>query len=230
MNNIAIITARGGSKRIPRKNIKLFLGRPIIEYSIKAAKDTGLFNEIMVSTDDNEIAQVAKKAGANVPFMRSAATSDDFSTTADVLEEVLIVYGKRNVRFDHTCCIYPTAPMITPAKIEQAYALLIKNSYDSVLPLVRYSTSVLRSLQIKDGKMIMAFPEYEKRRSQDLPVFYYDPGQFYWLNTAVFLSDKKIYTGNTGVLEIDEMEVHDIDTEADWRLAELKYNLLHGQA
>jgi len=228
MQNIAIITARGGSKRIPRKNIRSFLGKPIIAYGIKAAQEAGLFTEIMVSTDDEEIAEIALAAGASVPFIRSTATSDDYATTADVLTEVLQQYNEQQKSFDYTCCIYPTAAFVTGTKLKEAYALLTKGQYDSVFPLVQHGHSVLRSLTVENGKIKMAFPENENTRSQDLPAYYYDSGQFYWLHTAKFLQTHKIYTNNSGPFVVSEMEAHDIDTETDWKIAELKYQLLNG--
>lgn len=230
MKNIAIITARGGSKRIPRKNIRLFAGKPILYYAIKAAQDSGLFSEIMVSTDDQEIAAVAKEYGANIPFLRTPDNSNDFATTADVLKEVLDQYRLHQQTFDNTCCIYPTAAFVTGPKIREAYNHLINGEYDSVFPVIPFSHSVLRSLKIKEGKMEMAFPEYEKTRSQDLPVFYHDSGQFYWLNTEKFVASGNIYTANTGNIIISEMEAQDIDNETDWQLAEIKFKLVHGQA
>lgn len=230
MKNIAIITARGGSKRIPRKNIRLFAGKPILYYAIKAAQDSGLFSEIMVSTDDQEIAAVAKEYGANIPFLRTPDNSNDFATTADVLKEVLDQYRLRQQTFDNTCCIYPTAAFVTGQKLKKAYEHLISGKYDSVFPVIPFSHSILRSLKITEGKMEMAFPEYEKTRSQDLPVFYHDSGQFYWLNTEKFIDSGNIYTANTGNIIISEMEAQDIDNETDWQLAEIKFKLIHGEA
>ncbi|MDF2379960.1 pseudaminic acid cytidylyltransferase [Nostoc ellipsosporum NOK] len=230
MKNIAIITARGGSKRIPRKNIRPFAGKPILYYSIKAAQDSGLFSEIMVSTDDEEIAAVAKTYGANVPFLRTANNADDYATTADVLKEVLGQYQSLSQTFDNTCCIYPTAAFVTGQKLREAFEHLINGNYDSVFPVIPFSHSVLRSLKINEGKMEMAFPEYEKTRSQDLPAFYHDSGQFYWLRNEQFIASGNIYTANTGNIIITEMEAQDIDNETDWKLAEIKFKLLHGEA
>ena len=226
MKNIAIITARGKSKRIPRKNIKSFHGKPIISYVIDSAIKSGVFSEIMVSTDDEEIARIAEHYGAKVPFIRSDKTSDDFSTTSDVLNEVLETYRSVNMSFDNLCCIYPTAVFATSEKIKEAYDLFIKRNYFSLLPIVKHSNSVLRSLKMNEGVVSFAYPEYENIRSQDLPLYYYDAGQFYWLNVELFLIEKRIVTSNTGGYEISEMESQDIDNESDWRIAELKYELL----
>ena len=146
MSNLAIITARGGSKRIPRKNVKPFLGRPIIEYSIEAALKSGVFDEIMVSTDDVEIAQIARKAGASVPFLRSDATSNDFATTADVIEEVLNQYAKSGEVFSNVCCIYPTAPFVTAEALTEAMNILSHEGADTVLPVVKFSFPPQRSV------------------------------------------------------------------------------------
>ena len=154
MNNLAIITARGGSKRIPKKNIREFCGKPIIAYSILAALESKLFSEVMVSTDDLEIAEIAKQYGANVPFLRSEKTSDDFATTRDVLVEVLTEYEKRGQVFDHMCCIYPTAPFVTAQKLKVAYDTMIEHDADDISPMVRYSYPPQRSFYIRDGHKI----------------------------------------------------------------------------
>jgi len=224
---LAIITARGGSKRIPRKNIKDFIGKPIIAYSIEASIKSDLFEEVMVSTDDYEIAEVARKYGARVPFMRSAKNSDDFATNADVLLEVLEEYGKIGRNFDYACCLYPTAPFITPQKLQQAFKLLVENQADSVFPVVAFSYPIWRSLKIENGRLMMNFPENLNKRSQDLPVAYHDAGQFYFFQVEKFLTKKKIFSDFSLPLHVSELEMQDIDNEVDWKLAELKYRLLY---
>ena len=179
MKNIAIIPARGGSKRIPRKNIRPFLGKPVIAYSIAAALQSGLFDEVMVSTDDEEIAEVARQYGAKVPFMRSATTADDYATTADVMLEVLECYKKQGIEFDTLCCVYSTAPFVTADSLKSAYHLLAEKKFDAVFTAVAYSYPVQRGLKIDDGKIRMVWPEYRKSRSQDLETIYHDAGQFY---------------------------------------------------
>ncbi|RYY57824.1 MAG: pseudaminic acid cytidylyltransferase [Chitinophagaceae bacterium] len=228
MSAIAIITARGGSKRIPRKNIRPFLGRPVIHYPIAAALESGLFELVIVSTDDPEIAAVAVAAGAEVPFLRSAKNSDDYATTADVLNEVLEWYGSSGRSFTSLCCIYPTAPFVTADKLKVAFEMMTARDADSVFPVVQHSHPLYRSLLIKDELISPAFPEYENVRSQDLPATFYDAGQYYWLNAERFTRSAKIYTGNSVPLVVSEMEVQDIDSEADWIMAELKYGILHG--
>ncbi|RDV16476.1 pseudaminic acid cytidylyltransferase [Pontibacter diazotrophicus] len=226
MKNIAIIPARGGSKRIPRKNIKDFLGKPIIAYSIEAALHSGLFEEVMVSTDDEEIAAVAKKYGASVPFLRSSATSDDFATTAAVLTEVLKDYAAAGGNFVYGCCLYPTAPLVKIPSIKEAFELMTSQQYNTVLPVLRYSYPIWRSLKMEGDKVLMNWPEHRLSRSQDLPASFHDAGQFYWFNVKAFMEKQELFTNNTGAIELSELEVQDIDNLSDWKLAELKYNLI----
>ena len=223
MKRIAIITARGGSKRIPKKNIKDFCGKPIIAYSIEAALDSGLFDEVMVSTDSEEIAEVARKYGANVPFMRSAKTSDDYATTRDVLEEVLKEYQKRGMEFDQMACLYPTAPFITAKKLQDAIARLEDDNVESVQPVVAFSFPPLRSHVVHDGLLVMKWPEYEKARSQDLEILYHDCGQFYVSKVSAFWTNERL---RIAPIFVSELEVQDIDNETDWKLAEIKFQLM----
>ena len=229
VKTIAIILARGGSKRIPKKNIKPFLGKPIIAYSIEAAIQSGLFEEVMVSTDDENIAEIAKNHGANVPFLRSNSTSNDQATTIDALIEVINTYGKNNIYFDVACCLYPTAPFITPEKLTVAYNKLITDNLDVSFPVIRFSYPIWRSLKIEDNKMTMNWPEYMNSRSQDLSEAYHDAGQFYFFKVNTFLKEKKLFGNNSGGIIIDEMEGQDIDNETDWIIAEIKYKLLKEQ-
>lgn len=226
MTAIAIITARGGSKRISHKNRKEFCGKPIIEYSIEAAKQAGIFDTVMVSTDDNKIAEIAKNAGAEVPFMRSVETSNDYATTADVLMEVLEKYKERGIRYENACCIYPTAPFVTGNKLRQAMDMLVNEKKDSVIPVVPFSFPPLRGMVINDGKLEYKWQEYAMKRSQDLEEIYHDCGQFYVFRVEAFEKEKKLVTNNTAGMIISELEVQDIDNETDWELAEMKYRLL----
>ena len=184
--NLAIIPARGGSKRIPRKNIKDFLGKPIISYSINAAIESNLFDEIMVSTDDVEIAEVAKEFGAQIPFYRSERNSNDFATTFDVIEEVVSNYLANGREFNTICCIYPCAPLIDSAKIVEAYGYMTDNNLDSVIPVVEYTTPIQRSFKIQNDKLDFFFNEFINSRSQDLEKAYFDAGQFYWIQSKTF--------------------------------------------
>ncbi|MDR0560036.1 MAG: pseudaminic acid cytidylyltransferase [Prevotellaceae bacterium] len=226
MKNLAIIPARGGSKRIPRKNIKSFSGKPIIAYSIDVALKSELFDEIMVSTDDIEIAETAKKYGAKVPFLRSPETSDDFAGTSDVIVEVLQEYKKKGTEFEIACCIYPAAPFITIETLQKAYNILTENSFDSVFPVCAFSYPIQRALKIENRKTLMINPENLNKRSQDLIKTYHDAGQFYWFNVEKFLQKKIIMTDNCGSIVLNELQVQDIDNETDWKLAELKYKLI----
>lgn len=225
---LAIITARGGSKRIPRKNIREFLGKPIIAYSIEAALSSKLFDEVMVSTDDEEIADIARSYGAAVPFFRSEKNSDDFSTTADVLVEVLQVYAESGRHFDYVCCLYPTAPLVTADKLKESFNVMLDKGFDTVFPIVRFGFPILRSLQFDDGKVAPIWPEHYLKRSQDLQPAFHDAGQFYWLRVPPLLKTGLLVGANVGAIEVEEMSVQDIDTEADWQLAEMKFRLNQG--
>jgi N-acylneuraminate cytidylyltransferase len=224
--SLGIITARGGSKRIPGKNIKPFLGRPIIGYSLEAALKSGCFAELMVSTDDEEIAEVARALGASVPFMRSAETSDDHATTSDVVYEVLGEYAGRGRTFDFCCCIYPTAPFITAKKLRRGLEILIGSGADSVIPVVPFSFPVQRALGIDEGRLVFLYPEHRSTRSQDLPASFHDSGQFYWIRTEAFLRERTLFMPCTLPLVLPELEVQDIDTADDWAIAEIKMRVL----
>ena len=227
---LAIITARGGSKRIPRKNIRSFLGKPIINYSIESALGASCFDEVMVSTDDQEIADVAIKAGAKVPFFRSVDNSNDFATTADVINEVLQGYKAIGKTFEYCCCIYPTAPFITAEKLQKAYQIMEITGADSVVPIVTFGFPILRSFRIEDGRLQMNWPDHMNSRSQDLPPAYHDCGQFYFLKVSVFELTKKLFNDFTVPLVMPESEVQDIDNEEDWKVAEIKYSILQDNA
>lgn len=226
MRRIAIIPARGGSKRIPRKNIKDFLGKPIIGYSIEAALESGVFDEVMVSTDDEEIADVARTFGANVPFLRSAETANDFATTADVINEVLDRYEELGQKFDEVCCIYATAPFVTDERLREATDILANGEFDSAFTCVEFSYPVLRGLVINSsGRVHMKWPEYLQSRSQDLEKIYHDAGQFYLSKVDSFRRTNGFWGANTAPIILSELEVQDLDTPTDWTLAEMKYSL-----
>ncbi len=227
MKSLAIIPARGGSKRIPRKNLKLFRGRPIIAFSIEAALNSSLFHTVMVSTDDSEIADIATSLGADVPFLRSAKTADDHATTADVLLEVLNDYETRGQHFNIACNLYPTAPFTTADDLKAGYEALVAGPFDVVIPIVAFSYPILRSLnRSDDGKIVMNWPEHMSSRSQDLPKAYHDAGQWAFFKTAPFMSNQTLLGPNTGSVILPESRVQDIDTQEDWALAELKYQIL----
>ena len=226
---IAIITARGGSKRIPKKNIKEFCGKPIIAYSIRAALDSGIFDEVMVSTDSEEIAEIARAYGAKVPFMRSAKTSDDFATTADVLMEVLERYQEMGRTFDVMSCIYPTAPFVTPQKLQSAYDTLTKEQAVMAMPVVAFSYPPQRSYVLNGNMLEMKWKENYNKRSQDLEKMYHDAGQFYMYQVESYVRLKGQIDQSIVPVIVDEMEVQDIDNETDWKLAEQKYRLMTGE-
>ena len=227
-SSIAIITARGGSKRIPRKNIKEFCGKPIIEYSIEAALQSGLFEEVMVSTDDAEIAKIAQAAGAQVPFMRSSANAGDYAGTDDVLMEVLLAYRELGREFDTFCCIYPTAPFGTAQKLQKAMGLL--EQADSVMPVVAFSFPPQRCMILNEaGELRMKWPEHARTRSQDLEPYYHDCGQFYCCRTAPFMEYKTTDLPHMVPMIMSELEVQDIDNQDDWEIAELKYRKMTGR-
>ena len=226
MKKIAIITARGGSKRIPRKKIKDFCGKPILAYSIEAAVSSGLFDTVMVSTEDEEIAEVAKRYGAEVPFYRSEKTAGDFATTNDVLLEVLEEYKKRGQEFELACCIYPTAPFVSAEKLKKAMGELENSDADTLIPVVPFSYPPQRAMVVREGRLVFFQPEYMDSRSQDLEPHYHDVGQFYVFRTEAFERNRKLMLGNILPFVISELEVQDIDNESDWKIAEMKYKLM----
>ncbi|CAH0994323.1 CMP-N,N'-diacetyllegionaminic acid synthase [Emticicia aquatica] len=223
--NLAIIPARGGSKRIPRKNIKDFLGKPIIAYSIEAAIESGLFDEVMVSTDDEEIAKIAQIYGAKVPFKRSSENANDFATTVDVLVEVLDNYKNLNRTFETACCIYPTAPFVSSELLQKSFQKLNNENFDSVYPVQKFSFPPQRSVVFENDKLRWQNAENAQVRSQDLTPLYHDAGQFYFFKTEKLLKNRSILTNNTGGIIISEMDAHDIDNEEDWQVAAFKYSL-----
>lgn len=221
---IAIITARGGSKRIPKKNIREFCGKPIIAYSIEAAIQSELFDEVMVSTDSEEIAEIAKQYGAKVPFLRSAKTADDYATTADVLVEVINKYKEKNQNFKYVCCLYPTAPFVTSDKIIGAMNLLMQNDeIDAVVPVVKFSFPPQRAFVIENNEVSIVHPETFQMRSQDFTPYYHDCGQYYCMEVKSFMEVKRLVLNHTAPVIVSEMEVQDIDNVEDWNLAEVKY-------
>lgn len=226
ISKIAIIPARGGSKRIPRKNIKDFLGKPIIAYSIEAALKSELFDEVMVSTDDDEIANISRKFGACVPFFRSKKNSDDFATTSDVLFEVISEYLGCNKIFKHTCCIYPAAPFINSNLLIESFEKYRSSNFDSLIPVIKFSHPIQRALKVRNNFLEYIFPENMNKRTQDLEKIYHDAGMFYWLKTEKFLKGKRLLTEKTTYIEISELQCQDIDNEEDWKIALAKYNLL----
>ena len=227
MKTIAIIPARGGSKRIPLKNIKPFFGLPIIAYSIQAACDSRLFDEVMVSTDDTEIADVARSYGAVVPFMRSERTSGDMVNIADVIIEVIQQYEKTEYYFSNICCISATAPFVTVEKLQVAYTKWQESQSDALIPVVKFSFPPYRGCVIQNEQLKMRWPEYTNSRSQDFDSLYHDAGQFYYIKKETLLNERTLWCKRITPLVLAENEVQDIDSIEDWELAELKYKLLN---
>lgn len=221
---LCIIPARGGSKRIPNKNIKEFHGKPIIAYSIEAALKSEIFDQVMVSTDSIDIKEISVKYGAKVPFIRSKENADDFATTVDVVNEVLEKYQKEGLDFTRVCVLYPCAPFVQPIDLVKGYKAL--DEFDSVIPVVSFSFPPLRSFIIKDSYLSFKWPEFEKTRSQDLDELFHDAGQWYFFNHYGKNHDSLVKNYTTPFI-LDSARVQDIDTPADWELAELKFTFLN---
>lgn len=222
--NVAVIPARGGSKRIPRKNIKPFLGKPIIAYSIEAAKDTKIFDLILVSTDDEEIAGVAKSFGANVPFLRPKTLADDFTGTNAVVKHAIEWLQTNGTPVSYVCCIYATAPFVRPAYLMQGYERLVASGKSFAFSVTSFPFPVQRAVRItKDGAVDAFYPEYISVRSQDLEEAYHDAGQFYWGTTGAFLNEEVLFSPASVPIILPRHLVQDIDTLEDWVRAELMY-------
>ncbi len=228
LNSIAVIPARSGSKRIPNKNVRPFLGEPIIKYSIRSAIESELFDKVVVSTDSEFIADLAIKYGASVPFFRSEKNSNDYATTADVLLEVLSELEGNNLHFKTLCCLYPTAPFVTSSRLIDAMKILTSNNgkIKGVVPITEFAYPILRSLVIINETLSMKWPENYNIRSQDFEKYYHDAGQFYFLDVASFKCEKKLYLSNSTPMVLSNLEVQDIDNLDDWKIAEMKYKLL----
>ena len=225
---LCIIPARGGSKRIPHKNIALFKGEPIISYSIKAVQESGIADEIMVSTDDQAIADVAIKYGAKVPFFRGASTSNDKAGVAAVLVEVVNEYKKRGMEFDYVLSVYATQPLLKPENLVKAFEQLsTTEGAESICTVEAYSYPPQRATVIVDGELKQLHPENYYARSQDLEKIYHDCNQFFLFKTYALMRDQKLYTEHTLPFILAESESQDIDTMEDWKLMEMKYDLMH---
>lgn len=227
---LAVILARGGSKRIPGKNLRPFLGQPVIHYPIQAALKSGCFDEVMVSTDAEPIAEVARAAGAATPFKRSEQSASDHATTTEALLEVLARYREVGREFDFICGMYACAPLISVDHLRAGWAV-IKSDFQpqTVMPVIRYGYPVQRAFVVEQGRLQMMLPKYEFTRSQDLQRSYHDAGQWYWMRVADFERDRKVFADRCLPLELSELEVQDIDNEVDWKLAELKARILKGE-
>jgi pseudaminic acid cytidylyltransferase len=219
--NLAIIPARGGSKRIPRKNIKAFGGKPMIAYAITAAKNSGLFDYVLVSTDDAEIASIANEWGASTPFVRPAELANDFTATVPVIAHAIQASEALDWSFDNVCCIYPGVPFIEVADLQGSFKHLEAGSADYCFPVAEFPSAIQRALKRNsDGVMHPFYPEFELARSQDLEPAYYDAGQFYWGKKEAWLTNPRIHSSGLGYV-IPSWRVVDIDTPEDWERAEL---------
>ncbi len=224
---IAIIPARGGSKRIPGKNIKLFAGQPIISYSIKAALASGLFQRVIVSTDSEEIAEVSRAYGAETPFVRPIGLADDFTTTADVIMHALDWLENHEASVSQACCLYATAPFVQISSLGEGLDILERSGAASVFTVTTYPASIYRALkQESDGRLAMVWPEYELTRSNDLPDTFHDAGQFYWLDARRFMIEPRIYSPDSRPIVLPRYLVQDIDTPEDWLTAEAMFEAL----
>jgi N-acylneuraminate cytidylyltransferase len=224
---VAIIPARGGSKRIPRKNIKAFHGKPMIAYSIEAAIESGCFDKVIVSTDDAEIADVAKEYGAQVPFLRPADISDDYATTMDVMEHAIRWCEAEGWDVEVVCCLYATAPFVLPKDLQNGYQLLQDSEVQFAFSATSFPFPIQRAIKLDDqGAVSMFSPENEQVRSQDLEEAYHDAGQFYWGQTRAFLDKLSIFSPHSKAVLLPRNRVQDIDTPEDWELAESLFSAL----
>lgn len=226
--NICIIPARGGSKRIPRKNIKEFLGKPIIAYAVEAAKKSGLFDRVVVSTDDEEIAAVALLYGAEAPFLRPKELSDDFVGTTPVVAHAIRELEKSGMRIDVACCVYATSAFLTPELLKDGFEALQKDDKQYSFSVAEFGAPIFRSFKLLDGGGVeMFFPEKFSSRSQDLPSAYHDAAQFYFGKRDAFLKDLPIFAPHSAAVKIDRRRVQDIDTPEDWEIAESIYKAMN---
>lgn len=223
--NICVIPARGGSKRIPRKNINFFLGKPIIAYSIEEAIKSKLFDKVIVSTDDEEIAKVAREYGAETPFVRPKEISDDFTGTSDVVKHAINWLIGKGMVYEYVCCIYATAPFLQEKYLKQGFKALEKNKVSFSFSVTSFAFPIQRAIKIKDDRVSMFYPENFTARSQDLEEAYHDAGQFYWGKAQAFLDDEMIFSDKSFPVVLPRYLVQDIDTLEDWHKAELMYKI-----
>ncbi len=224
---IAVIPARGGSKRIPRKNIVDFCGMPMISWSIRAAQASGLFDYVMVSTDDTEIAGIARQFGAQVPFLRPTELSNDYAGTTEVIAHATRWALDQGFDVEEVCCIYATAPFVQADDLKKGLLVLQSGDWSYAFSVTDFSSPIFRSFkQTDEGGLEMFFPEYFEIRSQDLPVALHDAGQFYWGQPSAWLENKRIFDKHSAPVMIPRWRVQDIDTQDDWKRAELMFNQL----
>lgn len=228
---VAIIPARGGSKRIPRKNIKAFCGKPMIAWSIEAARASGCFDKIIVSTDDSEIAETARQWGAQVPFMRPAELSDDYAGTIPVIRHAVQWLQEHEGPVDQACCIYATAPFVSAKDLQRGWQLLNSTAQDYAFSVTSYAFPIQRAIRITEqGNVAMFNPEHFMTRSQDLEEAWHDAGQFYWGTAAAWLAEKPLFADGSVPVKLPRHRVQDIDTPEDWILAEWLFKAMQANA
>jgi N-acylneuraminate cytidylyltransferase len=221
---VAVIPARGGSKRIPHKNIRPFAGKPIIAYPLRAARASGLFDRVIVSTDDPQVASVAREYGGETPFPRPATLADDFTGTNAVVKHALMWLATQGVRVEYACCIYATAPFLRVGDLQQGYEKLLATGKSFAFSVTTFPFPIQRSVRINaDGTVDAFFPEFINSRSQDLEEAYHDAGQFYWGRTEAFMSDAIVFSRASIPVVLPRHLVQDIDTLEDWHRAELMF-------
>ncbi len=228
--DICVIPARGGSKRIPRKNIKLFGGRPMIEWSIDAAMKSKLFDQIIVSTDDSEIAEIALACGADVPFMRPSELSDDYTNTSAVIAHAIEWYQQQGLMPRLACCIYATAPFVSPIDLKRGLDIISAENSDFAFSVTSFAFPIQRAIQLtNEGRVKMFQPECFEVRSQDLEEAYHDAGQFYWGKAGAWLSGKPIFSLDSSPVILPRHRVQDVDTPEDWLRAEWMFNAMQAE-
>jgi len=221
---VAVIPARGGSKRIPMKNLRPFAGRPIIAYSVTAAIESGVFDRVVVSTDSEAVAATAEELGAEAPFLRPAELADDHTPTAPVIAHALQWLAGHGCQAEHACCIYATAPFLRPGDLRRGLEILTEHRVSSVVAVTTFAFPIFRAFTIADdGRLEMLWPEHELTRSNDLPEAFHDAGQFYWLEVESFLREPRLYRPDSLPVVLPRFLVQDIDTPEDWETAERMY-------
>ena len=226
--NIAVILARGGSKRIPRKNIKKFCGKPMIAWPIETAKKSKLFDHILVSTDNEEIAKISKSFGAEVPFIRPKNLSDDFTGTTEVITHAVKWMEEQKWQVKIVCCIYATSVFFTVEDLKKGFQVIHSDNWSFSLSVTEFEYSIFRSFKDSaSGGIEMFFPEHFKKRSQDLPVAMHDAGQFYWGKPSAWVKNLKIFDSHSFPIKIPHWRIQDIDTEDDWKRAEVIFSFLN---
>jgi N-acylneuraminate cytidylyltransferase len=228
MSTICVIPARGGSKRIPRKNVRSFCGRPMIAWSIGTARDSGLFDRVMVSTEDAEIAGIAREWGAEVPFVRPAELADDHTPTVPVIRHAIGAIETASGPVERACCVYATAPFLTAETLRKGLeAVQADASLEFAFGVTRFDFPIFRAVALDEaGHVRMFWPEHELTRSQDLPPAYHDAGQFVWGTREAWMTRDRVFSSRTRGIVVPGSLVQDIDTDADWELAEWKFKAL----